>query len=99
MSNNFNAVALLDNCSETSKDLVINCCNGIIEINTEVIKRNSVLAFYGILLTCGVLVITALNLFGNTYDLLYGSVIVSAALCIAGFICIPMTIMKANLFG
>lgn len=99
VSDNQNTVALIDNCSETSEDLVISCCNGIIEVNTEVIKRNSFVAFYGVLMTCGVLVITVLNLFGDTYDLLYGSVIVSTLLCISGFICIPMTIMKANLFG
>ncbi|KPA73158.1 putative pteridin transporter [Leptomonas pyrrhocoris] len=75
------------------------CMCGIFGVNKEVILRNASVAVYGVVLTAGVIVLTILDIVGTTYQLLYGCVVISVVLCVAGFICIPVTIMKANFFG
>lgn len=75
------------------------CCCGVWEVNTEVIQRNTVVAAYGLMMTGAVVALTVLTIIGTTYQLLYGCVAISLVLCVVGFLCIPTTIMKANLFG
>ncbi|KAK7198315.1 putative pteridine transporter [Novymonas esmeraldas] len=75
------------------------CMCGIFGVNEEVISRNVSVALYGVILTCGVITLTVLTIVGTTYQLLYGCIVISVILTVCGFICIPVTIMKANFFG
>nr|CAJ2468272.1 unnamed protein product [Leishmania braziliensis]CAJ2468553.1 unnamed protein product [Leishmania braziliensis] len=75
------------------------CMCGIFGVNKEVIFRNVSIAVYGVIMTAGVIALTVLNITGSTYELLYGCIGISLILCVTGFLCIPMTIMKANFFG
>jgi folate/biopterin transporter len=75
------------------------CLCGIFGVNKEVITRNVSVAVYGVIMACGVIALTILNILGTTHQLLYGCVVISVILCVSGFICIPVTIMKANFFG
>ncbi|CAC9456280.1 BT1 family protein [Leishmania donovani] len=75
------------------------CMCGIFGVNKEIVSRNISVAVYGVIMTAGVIALTVLNIMGTTYQLLYGCVGISVILCATGFLCIPMTIMKANFFG
>ncbi|KPA73114.1 putative pteridin transporter [Leptomonas pyrrhocoris] len=94
----------LDNETQEEEEMNVDfevptCMCGIFGVNQEVILRNASVAVYGVVLTAGAVVLTILNIVGTTYQLLYGCVVISVVLCVTGFLCIPVTIMKANFFG
>ncbi|KAG5506365.1 hypothetical protein JIQ42_07983 [Leishmania sp. Namibia] len=93
---NFNE---LDDEVVESDFVTATCMCGIFGVNKEIISRNVSVAVYGVIMTAGVIALTMLNIMGTTQQLLYGCVGISLILCVTGFLCIPMTIMKANFFG
>ncbi|GET86415.1 pteridine transporter ft4, putative [Leishmania tarentolae] len=100
-----NSGSELINFGELDDDVVeydfvaTSCMCGIFGVNKEIISRNVSTAVYGAIMTAGVIALTVLNIMGTTYQLLYGCAGISVILCATGFLCIPMTIMKANFFG
>ncbi|TPP52412.1 BT1 family protein [Leishmania donovani] len=82
-----------------SAELIQLCLCGTFDVSKEIVSRNISVAVYGVIMTAGVIALTVLNIMGTTYQLLYGCVGILVILCATGFLCIPMTIMKANIFG
>ncbi|GET93945.1 pteridine transporter, putative [Leishmania tarentolae] len=99
-----NSGSELINFGELDDDVVeydfvaTSCMCGIFGVNKEIISRNVSLPSMGHHDGC-VIALTVLNIMGTTYQLLYGCAGISVILCATGFLCIPMTIMKANFFG
>ncbi|KPA75014.1 putative pteridin transporter [Leptomonas pyrrhocoris] len=94
----------LDNEAEEEEEMNVDfevptCMCGIFGVNKEVILRNTSVAMYGAILTMSAIALTILSIVGSTYQLLYGCVVISIVLCSTGFLCIPVTIMKANFYG
>lgn len=90
-----------DNSSSSiSNELILpSCCCGLWEVNTMVIYRSTSVAIYGVFMTLCVLALTFLTIMGTTIQLMVGCIVISVLLTVSGFLCLPVTIMKVNLFG
>ncbi|KPA81931.1 putative pteridine transporter [Leptomonas pyrrhocoris] len=87
-----------DSDDEFVEPHINSCLHGIFEVNVDVAKTNWKLIVYSVVMTCGIIAMVCVTLFGTKWQLMYACIVVAAVFIAGAFLTLPLVIAKASVF-